>query len=105
MVSVKVKKQPTTQVVPQAKPAPPFEEELGFEWSDEWKLPEKTGTHIQEDWLHILEAVIIDLEDAGKEPPSDEEIISVVIPELFEKKLATWEDYITKAITLLEPAE
>lgn len=23
------------------KPAPPFEEELGFEWSDDWVLPEK----------------------------------------------------------------
>lgn len=103
MVSVKEKKQPKKQVV--AKPASPFEEELGFEWSDEWKLPEKTGTHIQEDWLKVLEAVIIDLEDAGKEPPSDEDIISIVIPELFEEKLPTWEDYITKAITLIESAE
>ena len=33
------------------KPAPPFKEKLGFEWSDDWVLPEKTGTHIQEDWL------------------------------------------------------
>ena len=81
------------------KPAPPFEEELGFEWSDDWVLPEKTATHIQEDWLELLEAVMMSFEDAGKAVPSEEEIIRILIPELFEEPLRTWEDYYEKAVT------
>ena len=58
------KKETTT---PQFKPAPEFKEELGFERADEWKLPEKTGTHIQEDWLDLLDTVCMEYEDKGLE--------------------------------------
>ena len=87
---------------PQFKPAPEFKEELGFEWSDEWKLPEKTSTHIQEDWLDILEEVCIEYEDKGVEVPEKKELIDKLVPTLLECELPTWDDYLQEAIKMLE---
>ncbi len=86
---------------PQFKPAPEFKEELGFEWSDEWKLPEKTGTHIQEDWLDILEAVCMEYDDRGSEY-DEKELIDKLVPTLLECELPTWDDYLQEAIKMLE---
>lgn len=92
------KTQPKRQ--PRTPRPPPTTEELGFEWSDEWVLPEKRGTHIQEDWLMLLDDIYANLEDEVEEL-SEEDIISILIPKLFEKPLATWGDYYEKAVKMI----
>ena len=92
------KTQPKRQ--PRTPRPPPTTEELGFEWSDEWVLPEKTGTHIQEDWLMLLDDIYANLEDEV-EGLSEEDIIGILIPELFEEPLDNWEDYYEKAVKMI----
>ncbi len=89
-------------ITPHFKPAPEFTEDLGFEWSQEWELPEKTGTHIQEDWLELLEMVCMEYEDRELPVPEIKDIIDKLIPTLLECKLPTWEDYLQEAIKMLE---
>lgn len=100
MVKAKVPK--TTQSKPlKFKEPEPFDFDLGFEWSDEWVLPEKTCTHIQEDWLELLEEVALITSDMGVQLPEEAELIELLIPRLFEEPLPTWDDYYKKAVTII----
>ena len=101
MVKAKVPKTTQASKPLKFKEPEPFDEDLGFEWSDEWVLPEKTATHIQEDWLWLVEEVLTEIVDRGMEMPSDEEVVELLIPRLFEEPLPTWEDYYTKALTII----
>lgn len=44
---------------------------------------------------------MMSFEDAGKAVPSEEEIIPILIPKLFEEPLANWSDYYAKACKML----